>query len=291
MTRVLVAGCGYVGGRLAELLAADESEVWGLRRDPSQLPPGVEPVAADVTDPSTLTSRPSDLDGLVYAVSPAGRTEEAYDAAYAAGLRNVLEALSEDGPVPDRVILVTSTGVYGYDNGRWVDEETDPRPPDATAERMIEGEEIVRSAGGVALRLGGIYGPGRTRTIRRVLEGEASCPPPDRYTNRIHREDAARSLFFLLDLDDPDPLYLGVDTEPAPLREVYRWIAERGGVADPCSGLGPDEPSAGSGGAPGRRGSNKRCSSERLTASGFTFLYPTFREGYGPLIDDGIAER
>lgn len=281
MRRVLVAGCGYVGRRLAELLVEEGAEVWGLRRDPSELPEIVRPVAADVTDPATLESLPSGLEAAVYAVSPAGRTEEAYRSAYVTGLRNVLEALDGDDALPDRVVLVTSTGVYGHDDGRWVDEETEPRPPDPTAERMLEGEELASSASGTVLRLGGIYGPGRTRTLRRVLDGEARCPPADRYANRIHRDDAARALVHLLTLDEPETIYLGVDREPAPLREVYRWIAERGGAPDPCRESLSDETA----GASGRRGSNKRCSSDRLVASGFAFLHPTFREGYGALMD------
>jgi len=69
MSRVLIAGCGYVGSRLAELLMEDDDDVWGLRRDPSSLPDRVRPVAADVTDPSSLAGLPEGLDGVVYAVT------------------------------------------------------------------------------------------------------------------------------------------------------------------------------------------------------------------------------
>lgn len=277
---VLIAGCGYVGGRLAELLLADGARVWGLRRHPSGLPSGVEPVAADVTGPETLQGLPP-VRALVYAVSPSGRSEAEYRRAYVHGLRNVLDALGSAGGV-ERVILVSSTGVYGQADGRWVDESTAPEPRDATGERILEGETVARSSGatGVVIRLGGIYGPGRTRTVRRVLDGEAGCPPPDRYGNRIHRDDAAAAIRHLLTLPDPAPVYLGVDREPAPLRDVYRWIAARGGAPDPCR-QGHD---AGNQTAD-RRGSNKRCSSRRLVDSGFVFRFPTFRDGYGPIVE------
>jgi len=286
MERVLIAGCGYVGCRLAEFLVDEGRTVYGLKRDPSTVPDGVQGVAADVTDPDTLRALPPDLDGVVYAVSPSGRSEEAYRAAYVEGLENVLRATSA-AKAPPRIILVSSTGVFGQQDGRWVDEESDPEPADATGRILLEGEGVAGGAAargvagrgvagrGVVLRLGGIYGPGRDRTVRRVLDGEAGCPPPDRYGNRIHRDDAARAIRHLLELEDPHSVYIGVDRDPAPLRDVYRWIAERGGVSDPCAGA-RDE----SWEASGRRGSNKRCSSERLIASGFTFVYPTFREGY-----------
>ena len=282
MKRILIAGCGYVGGRLAELLAEEGREVYGLRRSTGELPAGTRAVEADVTDPSTLDRIPGSLDGVVYAVSPAGRSDGEYRAAYVDGLRNVLEAVEGRGGPVRRVVLVSSTGVYGHTDGRWVDESTPPEPPGATGERVLEGEGLVRRAGaaGVALRLGGIYGPGRDRTVRRVTGGEADCPGPGVYGNRIHRDDAARAIRHLLDLPEPEPLYLGVDREPAELREVYRWIARRAGVPDPCA----DAPPRDDGDPAGRRGTNKRCSSDRLAASGFEWRYPTYREGYATLL-------
>jgi nucleoside-diphosphate-sugar epimerase len=308
MKRVLIAGCGYVGTRLAELLVADgfpgsldahaapapgssgasgasgshTFQVYGLKRDPTTLPPGVIPVAADVGDPGTLSALPGAVDALVYAVAPAGRSEDAYRTAYVDGPRNVLRALAAGGHPPSRFILVSSTGVYGHTDGRWVDEETPPEPADVTGQVLLEGEAVVRDGAGtgVVLRLGGIYGPGRTTTVRRVLAGDAGCPDPDRYGNRIHRHDAAAAIRHLLDLDAPAPVYIGVDRDPAPLRDVYRWIAERGGAPDPCRDETPE-----SWEASGRRGTNKRCSSERLVASGFQFRYPSFREGYAALME------
>ena len=136
---------------------------------------------------------------------------------------------------------------------------------------------------GVVLRLGGIYGPGRDRTVRRIAGGVARCPEPGRYGNRIHRDDAARAVRHLLTLDQPADLYLGVDRDPAPLREVYGWVAEQLGVPDPCQGTASEEPAPGRRVGPGRR-SNKRCSSRRLEEAGFQFDYPTFRQGYADFI-------
>jgi nucleoside-diphosphate-sugar epimerase len=279
--RVLVVGCGYVGGRLAALLVDEGVDVWGAKRDPMGLPAGVRPVAVDVTVPASLAALPGTPDAVVYAVAPGARSPEAYRAAYVDGLRNTLAALGED---TRRLVLVSSTGVYGHDDGRWVDEETPPEPADPTARLILEGEGVALSGPtpGVVLRLGGIYGPGRTRTVRQVLSGAAPCLPPDVYGNRIHRDDAAAAVRHLLALADPAPVYLGVDLDPAPLRDVHSWIAEQGGVADPCDGhraAGPES-------ARDRRGTNKRCSSRRLVDSGFTFKYPTYREGYRPLFDE-----
>lgn len=285
--RILIAGCGYVGARLAALLVEDGHSVWGLSRHPAGLPPGVAPVPADVTDPASLRGLPP-VDAVVYAVAPGGRTEAAYHDAYVRGPAHVLDALARSGVPSVRLVLVSSTGVYGHTDGRWVDEDTPPEPADPTARQLLAGEAVARERGspGVVLRLGGIYGPGRTRTVRGVLDGRAGCPGAEQYGNRVHRDDAAGAIRHLLRLPDPEPVYLGVDRDPAPLRDVYRWIADRAGVRDPC---------AGSGGPPaedeGRRGTSKRCSSQRLVRSGFAFRYPTFREGYAPVIDELTGDR
>ncbi len=45
--RVLISGCAYVGSALGLLLAEDGHTVFGLRRNPSNLPPAIHPVVAD----------------------------------------------------------------------------------------------------------------------------------------------------------------------------------------------------------------------------------------------------
>ena len=57
-----------------------------------------------------------------------------------------------------------------------------------------------------------------------------------------------------------------------------RWLAGVLGASEPR----PDE-EVGVGDRRGR--SNKRCRNTRLRESGYTFRYPTFREGYGAVIE------
>jgi len=283
---VLIAGCGYVGSRLAEYLIDDGHVVHGLKRTPKNMPDGTHAIAADVTDPETLEALPTAVDALVYSVSPGGRSEEEYRAAYLHGFRNVLERLADTGNLPDRVILVSSTGIYGQTQGERVDEETPPGPSTPTGRVLLQAEEaaLEASPATAVLRLGGIYGPGRTRIIEKVRSGEAGCPPVDRYSNRIHRDDAAGAMRHLLGLDDPERLYLGVDREPASLREVYRWIAARTGAPDPCRTVEADAVES-----HGRGGTNKRCLGIRLVESGYTFRYRSYREGYGALLGDRVG--
>lgn len=285
MGRVLIVGCGFVGSALGRQLLEDGWDVWGVKRDPSTLPPGIAPVAADVSDARSLTgSLLVDPDVVVYAVSADERTEEAYRAAYVDGLRTVMSVLLEGGHLPDRLLYVSSTAVYGDQDGAWVDEDTSTDPTSFRGRVLLDGEALVGSGGGagipgVSVRLGGIYGPGRTSLIRKVRSGEAHCPPGGPYyTNRIHRDDAAGILAHLSDpgLDDLHDVYLGVDRDPAPYCEVLRWIAEQ--VDAPPPETGDD------GSLERRARANKRCRSDRIVESGYAFRYPSFRDGYGEIL-------
>jgi nucleoside-diphosphate-sugar epimerase len=278
--RVLVAGCGYVGSALAGALVAEGHEVWGMRRTPARLPPGVRAFPADLRDPATLADLPRALDVVAYTATADESTDEAYRAAYVDGPRHLLSALWEQEQRPRRVLFTSSTSVYGQREGEWVDEDSRTDPGGFSGARMLEGERVFLDGPfpATVLRLGGIYGPGRTSLVEKVRSGDAVCTPEPGWTNRIHRDDAAGALRHLAMLDAPASCYLGVDREPAALCDVYRWIATRLGLPAP-----PVRPGA----AGGRRRSpgNKRCRSDRLAASGYAFRYPTFREGFGTLLE------
>lgn len=273
--RILIAGCGYVGSALARELDQDGHTVFGLRRDPHGLPEGVVPVAADLAEAVNLDAVPSHLDACVSAISADGRSPDAYEAAYVRAVRNLRSLLESESPDCQRWVFTSSTAVYGDEAGDWVDETTSTSPSSFTGRTVLEGERIVRASAvphPIVLRLGGIYGPGRTRLVDAVRAGEATCPPEPTYTNRIHRDDAAGAIRHLLALPDPDEVYLGVDTDPAERCEVLTWLAEQLGVPAPVTG-------------PGSTRGNKRASSARLQASGYRFRHPTFREGYRAMLD------
>jgi nucleoside-diphosphate-sugar epimerase len=280
--RVLIAGCGYVGSRLAASLVAEGHEVIGLRRRPEGLPPGVHPLAADLTDPRSLEAVP-EVDAAVYAASAGGRTDEAYAAAYVHGVETLGARLERASPGLRRLVFVSSTGVYGQRHGEWVDETSPTQPERFTGRRLLEGEARVRATGrGVVVRLGGIYGPGRTSLIERVRSGRATVSPgPPRYTNRIHRDDAAEAVRVMLTAEAPPEVVIGVDSAPVPEREVLAWLAERLGVPPPREA--PPEPG-------GRRvGQGKRCCNALLLGRGVVLRHPTYREGYGALLADPSA--
>ncbi|MFC9351435.1 SDR family oxidoreductase [Arthrobacter sp. NPDC057013] len=276
---ILLAGCGDLGTETGLRFAAAGHRVVGWRRSPDKLPAEIEGAATDLST-AELPRVPEDTTAVVIAVAADASTEEAYRNAYVNGVTHVLDALERDRVAPDRVLFVSSTAVYGDAGGRWIDESTTPDPAGFSGRVMREAEELLlkrldgtRTAP-VVLRLGGIYGPGRTRLIDQVRTGAAVIPDQPRYTNRIHRDDAAGAIVHLLTMPDAlRPVYLGVDSDPAELGDVLRFLAAE---------LGLDVPPPGSLGD--ARGGNKRCSNALLRGTGFSYKYPSFREGYRDIL-------
>ena len=288
MARILIAGCGDVGAALGRILCGAGHAVWGLKRRPVELPPGVRPLPADLTDPATLADLPAALDAVVYSAAAAGFSEAAYQAAYVDGVRNVLAALERNGQRPGRLLFASSTSVYAQHRGEWVDEDS-PAEADGFSGRCIRaGEALLRQSGwdAVVVRFGGIYGPGRTRLIDSVRAQTAVRPAgPPLYTNRIHRDDCARVLAHLLVRPEPLALYLAVDDDPAPLDQVLDWLAAQLGAPPPPTTAQPSlKPGADAGQPTLRLRASKRCRNARLRASGFQFLYPSYRDGYAALL-------
>jgi len=277
MSRIAIAGCGDLGCRLAALLHQAGDEVFGLRRRPDALPDFVHGVAIDLAAAEVATSAlPADIEYAYFILSPDKHSEMAYYRAYISAQRHFLQML-EHQPIK-RYFFISSTSVFGQSDGEWVDESSPVEARNFAARVLIEAEALAWQSGlpATVVRFGGIYGPGRTHLIDMVLSGKAHCME-DVYSNRIHVVDAARMLAHLRNLDAPDALYVGVDDAPAPLCEVYEWLAEQLSVPLAIDHREPTEKVR-------QMRANKRIRNARIRATGFEFRYPSYREGYGELV-------
>ncbi len=277
---VVIAGCGDVGGRLATRLLSSGWEVHGLRRDISRLPEGVIGIAGDLFDEDCPATWPvGAVDYLVYCAAATDHDEAGYRAAYVQGLRHVLGWLNDYGQAPKHLLFVSSSSVYGQQNGEWIDETSPTQASGYSGRVMLEAEQVALNSGIPAslVRLTGIYGPGREWLLSQVRQGYRVAIDPPLYANRIHVDDAAGLLaFLLLRAERGEPLedcYIGVDDAPAPLADVVDWLREYLGVTEWAED------------ASVRRTGSKRCSNARAKALGWTPRYPSFREGYAAIIE------
>lgn len=277
---VLIIGCGDVGKQAGIQLQGLGFSVYGIKRNPGGDMP-FPCLAADVGDQISLeqcfAQLPDKIHYVIYTVAPAARSEEDYHNAYPLGVRNILSWL--DPEVAKGFVLVTSTAVYHQQKGEWVDEYSDTFPTQFSGRKLLEAERILAESSfkGVALRLAGIYGPGRDRLIRKVRGGcEVNRDVPV-YSNRIHRDDCAGILRFLIQQMESKvelgPCYLGVDSNPTEQWEVFSEIAKQIGVKGPVENNGLIV-----------SGQNKRCSNRLIKELGYEFAFDHFADGYFQVI-------
>lgn len=273
--RILLAGCGDLGLRVATRLLGAGDEAWALRRrPPPDGAPGLHWLGADLAAPHTLAGLPAGITRVVYLPAPDVRDKAAYRTLFVDGVRHLLEAL--DMRTLRQVLLVSSSAVYGEHDGDWVDEDTPTAPLGFNGALLREAEQwlIEQPVPSTVLRLAGLYGPGRTQLVERIRSGAQRVPrEAPHWANRIHVDDAAAAIVHLLRLPAPLPLYLGVDDTPLPLDELCDFIAHLVDAPPPREGPAP----AGVG--------SKRLRNGRLRASGWAPQWPDARDGYAALLD------
>lgn len=278
---ILIVGCGDVGCQTGVRLKALGYGVYGIKRSVDANVP-FPYFCADVSDLESLKQCigqvPADIHYVLYAVAPAERSENAYDAAYPVGVRNTLKCI--DVQMIEGFILVTSTAVYHQNQGEWVDESSETLPTTFSGKKLLQAEDIlVKSAvKGVAVRLGGIYGPGRERLIKKVRKGCELNKNTPMYTNRIHRDDCAGLLSYIIQqIDNGSEVadcYIGVDSHPVSEWDVLCAIA---GMLDVDSPVHCEDSKV--------RHQNKRCKNDRIRALGYEFIYDHYQEGYQAVIN------
>jgi nucleoside-diphosphate-sugar epimerase len=279
MASILVVGTGDIGGHLAQDLAREGHDVTGVRRSDKPVGEGVQVISADVSDASTLSDLPDNIDIVVYSVAAPVFSKEGYHAYYVKGLKNILKKLK--GQAPKRVFFVSSSSVYHQMDGEWVDENSETTPSSFAGKEMLSAEKVLLDSafGGTVVRFTGIYGPGRERMIQQARQGGYCDPEPAVWTNRIHRDDCLGVLKFLINRalngESLDDCYLATDNEPATLFDVLEWMKDRIGEVDPDSDVGEVS-----------RRANRRCSNKRLRELGYEFKFSNYQEGYDVMLNE-----
>jgi nucleoside-diphosphate-sugar epimerase len=254
----LAGASGAVGRSLVPLLTSNGHTVTGTTRSAAKADAlralGAEPVVLDGLDRAAVlaavaAARP---DAIVHQMTAlAGLTDmRRFARAFAAtnrlrteGTDHLLEAARQRGV--ERVVAQSFAGWPYAPAGGPVKSEEDPLDPDPPAQlrttleaiRHVEG--AVAGAGGVALRYGGLYGPGtgvvpggeqweavRRRKLPLVGDGGGVW-------SFVHVQDAAAATLAALERWTPGELYNVCDDEPAPVREWLPALARAAGASPP----------------------------------------------------------
>jgi len=278
---LLVVGCGDLGQRVGALFYERGWSIHAVRRHPPAAETRFRWHAVDYTDHGSLDFAAGLQPAFVLACfNPAGRDVPGYRRGFTEAAANLLAGLGRHRV--KRLIMVSSTRVYGERAGGWVDEKAPLSTADERALAIIGAERQILDSPqpAIVVRFGGIYGNANGRLVSRVAKGNIAPAEPVRYTNRIHREDCAGFLCHLLALartgGELEDIYNGVDDEPAPAHEVERWLAAALNTEAEATSTTP---------AP-VPGGHKRCRNQLLHTSGYQLRYPNYRAGYRQVLAD-----
>ena len=284
----LIAGCGYVGHRVAQSWTAEGIETCAFTRDAAKAEQlstqGIRPLILDLSSPENWPELPA-VDVLLWSVgfdrsAGADRTKVWID-----GLRELLSRVqfrTEHG----RVIYTSSTGVYGDSGGDEVDEETVACPDSEGGKACLAAEQIVhdfstRTGNAVTvLRLAGIYGP--NRLLRRIADLQNGTPitsPPDDWLNLIHVDDLVRTVNAVAKRSEASkmPLMNVVAANSVTRGNYYTTLAELASAPRPIFEASPS--TEGAKARSGRGSGNRRVISRVRTALDVEFQFDDVRAG------------
>jgi nucleoside-diphosphate-sugar epimerase len=285
MSRLFAFGLGFSAQALAERLADKGWQIAGTARDPrnvAQLDTRGYAVTRFAGEPGNAAAAKL-LEGTTHLLLsvPPGKEGDPVLAHYRAELA-ALSSLEWIG-------YLSTVGIYGDQDGNWVDESTEPKPNTARTEARVEAERAWLTFGeetGVKVhifRLAGIYGPGRCvfdklrdGTARRIKKG-------NQVFSRIHVEDIASVLEASMARPRAGAIYNVADDEPAAPGEVVAYAAEMLGMTPP-----PEVPFEEADLTPMARSfyeGSRRIGNARIKSElGVELRYPTYREGLASLL-------
>ena len=224
---IVVAGAGYAGQRLLKLLTGQSSRNVALSKTSKLTLPGIESIQVDFDSKSPNRIENGENTRVCYFVPPGS------DSAPEARIKRFFEKVLDRLPV--RVVLISTTGVYGNCDGEWVDETWPLNPQTDRALRRLKVEQCCSSWAerhGVSLailRVAGIYGPGRVPAERLRQGFVLPKSQSGGFSNRIHVDDLAAICAAGL-AGDATGAFNVSDGHPLRYRDYFALVAEVWGL-------------------------------------------------------------
>ena len=236
MRRLLIIGCGDVALRMLPLVR-DRYRIYALSHSPERLAGlralGVTPILGDLDRAATLAPLAGLATDVVHAAPPQLRGTRDLRTA------RLIAALGKGQSLPQQLVYISTSGVYGDCAGAVIDETRPVRPTTERAQRRVDAEQRLRHWGartGVRislLRAPGIYAADRLPVERLSKGTPALADAEDSYVNHIHADDLARLVVAALHRATPNRTYNAVDDVPQKMGEYFDLVADTFGLPRP----------------------------------------------------------
>ena len=282
--KLLILGLGYSAGFVAREALSQGWEVTGTVRSADRAAESSREGVHTLVFGGFAVSKPlermvAEADAVLVSVQP----DEGRDPVLSA-----MAGLLAQAPNLGWIGYFSTIGVYGDHGGAWVDETTEPLPQDERSRTRLQVEREWLGFGERTgkptqiFRLGGIYGPGRS-PLAKLQAGRAKrLVKPDQVFNRIHVADISGIVMASLASPRAGAIYDVVDDLPAPPQDVVTYAAELTGIEPPPET--PFDPATMTPMAASFYAENRRVSNALVKREmGYTFRYPTYREGLAAL--------
>lgn len=295
MSAVLIIGCGDVGRRVAAGERAAGKSVTALVRSTPGAARlnalGLQSVHGDLDIPGSLAVLPVQA-ALVYYFAPppsTGTTDQR--------IGNFLKAIP-DTARPQRIVLISTSGVYGDCRGEWVTEDRPPRPDADRARRRLDAEQQLHAWGRthdvpvVILRVPGIYGPGRLPE-KRLRAGEPVLREEESpWSNRVHIDDLVRACLAAGKRGRPNAVYNISDGHPTTMTDYFNRVADALGLERPPQITRAQAGAELSGGMQSYLAESKRLDNRRMREElGIEPRYPDLVQGLAACVAGGDGAR
>ena len=236
MKRILIVGSGDVARRALPWLTR-RFRVFALVRQPEAAVElralGAVPLVGDLDDRHSLRRLAGIADAVLH-FAPPPQTGDGDPR-----MARLLAALASRSTLPQGVVYISTTGVYGDCAGARVDETRPCRAQTARGRRRVDAERRLRAFGRrnevrvALLRAPGIYAADRL-PLERLRRGDpVLAADEDVHTNHIHAEDLARIACLALFRGGPGRAYNASDDSGLCMGEYFDAVAERFGLARP----------------------------------------------------------
>lgn len=232
---ISILGCGWYGLALARQLVKAGYSVKGSTTTTEKLKllreQGIEPFLIDAGDEQNALN-PLFFESKILVIAIPPRVRSGNGENYIPQIKNIIKAAKASATV-DHVIYISSTGVYGDNNGV-VTEMDPPKPSTESGRVLLVAEELLTNASGFTttiIRFGGLFGP--SRDAGRFFAGKTNIPNGKAPVNMIHLDDCLGITEAILTREGFGHIYNAASPEHPAKSSFYTHAAERADLPRP----------------------------------------------------------